>query len=1230
MTNVSSTFRCAAVSVAAFCFSTAAAVRAYEPPVAAAGPLAVRIVGPETVAALDAPQTIEVRLENKSDRALAGTLELGVVDHWRVESPAKRPFTLPAKGQAQQTFRVTAGAGTHSAIYPVHAWARFRDEGQELVAHPILLLQTKFESPPRAQPPLPWKSLALPPDGALALWQTPIHRTIVAPNNEKPETQSVGWQGSHPRTHATCSMHAETLAGERRETLNLHPPYANGHVGAILVEYPLALPKTAPVRLDFATGQRADGQSDGVTYRVRVAPGDAPDAALGKIAWEEHRLTHKWQSGQADLTPWAGQTVRLQLEAHPGPKNNTGWDSCCWAEPTVLAGKAAHAAARTPPPQGETLKLGKAGAYDVEVQLGSRGLLDARIAFRMADKTLEFRGFAVRVAGARLDDPRSPQLLHNVKTERTADGWRVRHSFAGPTDAYDLVCGISVARGMFHAAFRLENGPPPQPWRVVRLEDIAAGPWNQTARQVYAGVGNVLREPEAFQLHFDGHRLATSFVGFDFAQGVSMVQAADLAPEMLDVRPAERHYSLHVPHAATLSFAPAPSVWDGAKVWRAGNGWRAGGGVARAAGRFVFDLWGGQYAASARELEKAFQYGLTDALVVWHVWQRWGYDYRLPDICPPDPRLGTTAELKELIDVCRRRDVPIALHDNYIDFYPDADGFSYDRQIAFHSPNQPVKAWLNEGRQAQSYRFRADQIEPFLQANVRWIRENLGPTAYFIDVWSSAGPYDYWTFDGQFFDRTYTRDQWRRHFAWIRDQLGGNAPQISESGHDQLVGWLDGAQTNHLRVGQPGPGKMGWTVWNVRCADAERTPWLDAAHHDRFILHGAGYPGRYEGGLPPRLHGIDSDDYLATEVLTGHPGMVSRPFDRDVVRKFWLLGGLGRALALRTLERVEYVDGDLHRQHVVWSGGAEAWVNRGPADWTVVGQTLPEFGFLARVPGPNGNLQTALVRREGQIVETAERADDLYVNGREVVDSRQPIVLRALGLEQKGPRSFDLRLRWQADAPAPPGYHPFLHLVDEEGEIVAQPGITPAESPLQRPGAFDVCAHFSLSERLPLGKSYELRYGIYHLRQGSRMALVGPDDGTRRIRLGNIRLEGADGQVKSMAWSDHHAEPDPWLLRQNAAGKPVDFGALVTAGACRLTREGQSLLVTPLPQPPGKRFQAQLRWDRLPWKLPAPQSVERLGPNGQAIDRVPLTRAADGTIFLNIPAENFAWRIGTR
>jgi hypothetical protein len=101
----------------------------------------------------------------------------------------------------------------------------------------------------------------------------------------------------------------------------------------------------------------------------------------------------------------------------------------------------------------------------------------------------------------------------------------------------------------------------------------------------------------------------------------------------------------------------------------------------------------------------------------------------------------------------------------------------------------------------------------------------------------------------------------------MRNFLENNAPQISESGHDQLIGWLDGAQTNHLRVDIPPSGYYGWAVWAIKCKDSERIPWFDTAHHSKFVLHGAGYESRYSAGLDTRLHGIYSDDYICTEFL---------------------------------------------------------------------------------------------------------------------------------------------------------------------------------------------------------------------------------------------------------------------------------------------------------------------------------------------------------------------------
>jgi hypothetical protein len=1006
-------------------------------------------------------------------------------------------MAVPAGGKATCEFRVTAGRGTYSAHYPIHAWATFDVGGQPNTAHPILILQTKLPPPLDAAQPLPWRPLVVSADRSVALCGWPLRRTIVTVFGRSPEVLPVGWQGATSDSHASIGLQTVRLDGDSRSVVAIHPPWDQGLVGTTLVEYPLALPDARPIRLTLAHAVTPTGQGDGVTFRVRATPFDAPAGAKGKVLFERHSAAKTWQDVEVDLSSLAGRTIRLQLESDPGPKRNTGWDLSYWAEPTVTAGTPPAAPVFPPTSLDHAHRLGTIGTgknrCEVYVEPGRRGLLDAQIGLVTATRQLWFSGFEVQVMGDRIDSPNSPTTLTQIKTEPIPHGIRVRHIGSGPQGTFELLGQLTVDAHRFSATLRLDKAPSKRPWFAPRIEHVALGPWSEQAERVYAGCGNVIERPKAFRLAFDGHRLSTSFVGLDFPGGMALVQAVDRGPEALDVDPQSRHYSLQAVGDATLSLIPADNVWQAVKVYRQGCGMQAAGGVPRLAGRFVFDLWGGRYGESATLLEHAFRYGLTDAAVVWHNWQRWGYDYRLPEIYPPNPRWGTEAELSAMIEACRRAGVLFAPHDNYIDMYPDAEEFSYTKNIAFQNANTPVRAWFNRGRGAQSYRYRADRVEPFLRANLQTIHDRLKPTAYFIDVWSSAAPYDYWTAAGDFFGRRSTRDVWGKQFDWIRQLQGDQAPQISESGHDRLIGQLDGAQANHLRVGPPVAGGESWFVWDIDCADAERIPWFDAAYHDRFVLHGAGYAGRYQAGLDPRLHGICSDDYLATEILTGHPAMVSQPFGLDVVRVYWLTHDLMRALAGRTIEAVQFVGGNLHRQRVDWSDGGQVWVNRGPDDWQVAGQTLPQYGFYARVPTDGGTVTASVSRREGLIVEQAQGPREIYCNGR-----------------------------------------------------------------------------------------------------------------------------GGIGRSSATATADA-AE---FRARHNEADKRVDFGPVVTAGGCRLTRAGDDgLLVTPLPMTTNGST-LEIRWEQLPWRLPRPTHVEAIAHSGQVVGRKPVGE----TLRLECDTNVFAYR----
>ncbi len=1188
----------------------------FMPPEDSAGPLTARIEGPSEVTETETALPMKVVISNTGAARMEGTARLGVIDDWRVTPESARPFVVEANSETTLDFAVVAGKGTYSALYPIHAYVDATTDNASFQAHPILILESNLADAPKPELEIPWRPIAIAPDSETGLWHRALSRVVVHVADEEPLVMPMGWRGAEPGSYGSVSPPWTVDRGAARIAVGMHPPWRDGRRGTVLTETPLTLPNQTPIRLRFAVAirdndvERNEPPSDGVTFRVRVLPFDAPDGQLGEIIYEQHTATKRWLDVEKNLDRFAGQTVRLQFEAHPGPDNDPTCDLSYWAEPTLTVGAPER---RKAAPLGPSRKLGiiegNGARYVVSVRPGSRGLLNAEVRFASGGKELSFMGFQPKVLGIPLTQPQVLCPLIDTR-EETSAGYKVRHSFQNGLGTFDLVGELLVEEGALKASFHLENTPAAKPWQVTYLEDVAAGPWSTKAHRVYAGHGNVLIDPEAFSLGYDGHRLATSFVGFEFANGMTMIQASDVPPENLEVTPATQTYSLHVPHRQTVSYVPAKNCWEGALVYRNIDKRKAAGGVEGVAGRFVFDLWGGSYAQRMEDLRKAFQYGLTDAMVVWHSWQRWGYDYRLPDIWPPNSELGSEAEFKALADLCKDHNVVFAPHDNYIDFYPDADQYSYDH-IAFTQEGTPIRGWLNEGRKAQAYRWRPDHVRPFLEANLAKIRDGIAPTGFFIDVWSSINPHAYWTRDGAFYTKVQTQDTWGELFAWIRDYLGDNAPQISESGHDQLIGWLDGAQTNHLRVDADA---KDWTTWPIECADAERIPWMDAVHHDRFILHGAGYGNRYQGGLNAELHGIYSDDYMVTEVMTGHPAMVHAAFGRDIVRKYWLLHDLMRGLALRRIESVAFANDDIHRQHIRWDNGTEVWVNRGDTDWRVKGRILPQYGFYAQ-----GEAQEAAIeRRDGVITDWTRSDNAIYVNARPVVSDRVPISVSADAVNFSN-GTVELKLNWVADRSTEEAMRIFVHFVDDSGAITFQ---ADHDGPIETTDWNGPIAT-STAGRLPKsarpGDTVELRVGLYEQGTFKRSLITGASDDERHVVLGALALTGPGATVTGITWTpvEHATGPDAKLDRLNSSGKPIQFGAVTTSGACRISRDAKGLAVTPLPD--GPEFTVRIAWSKLPWALPIPTRVEAINLDGNVLRRETLQRDGDTVVLTCVP-----------
>jgi len=1186
------------------------------------GPLVLSIAEPADVTQINQPVEVAVTLENTGSAPLEVNVRIAdLVDEWRAIGEASRHVRIDARARAQMMFQIAASPGALSALYPIHVYASFRSGRQDRVAHAVRIFESDFEKPvvssPRA-PDLPVNILSA--HGALPLWSLRTYRVAWQFFDKPLAYMPVGWQGSSSESSAFLGI-SPVARGTTKQAITTHPPWKPTG-GTVFIEYRVQLPDTTPLTLAFANAIRdntaAEPPSDGVTFRVWVG-----DQKL----FERHTDSKQWLEGTADLSAYHGRTVLLRLESHPGPSRNTTCDSSYWGEPVLVAGKlptpaseaekqerrnAARSLVRTGEGEGTLFSL--EDGYRVAVLPGDAGLFDGAVAIGNADACVVFDGLRVSVLG------------HAVGSGPSAVSMEGRTNWTDDGRGLTVTQPLQLAGELFNLTTRI--WPEGSGLRIKvdcpkRITDFALGPADQKAPRVYYGHGYCIVEPQAFQAGFGGHNLSTSHVGFDFDEGLSLLVACDHPPDFLEVSPENRVYALHTHLDATMTLVPSTAgAFECAKKYRPLYDKKASPGFVRKAGRFVFDIWGGRYADIAGTMGQMIDYGLTDSLLTAHVWQRWGYDYRLPDIYPPLPSLGTVEDMQEIARVCAEHDIPWGLHDNYIDFYPDAQGYSYD-DICFTEDGKPIRAWFNEGRDAQSYRWRPDCFLPWLQRNLSLIGPNLKPTHYFIDVFTSIDCFDYFDRAGQYHSMLETRKCWGEAFAWIRDTLGGNAPMTSEAGDDQLIGYLDGADCQHLQLSPESKSFCN----RLPCRDWERVPWYDAVLHDKFSLHGVGYSGRYQGDRSRQEHGIESDDYLSAEILEGHAMMIdAEGFGRGAVRKYWLAQDFVRSIALDKITSVQFVEGDIHRQIITWKSGATVYVNRGDSDWQVTGKVLPQYGYCAI----NGPIESGIERIGDITVEQSRGPGRWYFSARGFGPEGQLAIRpQAVSVEHLGDRRFKLITNWQAQEPAPKDLHVFIHFTSDQSNrsdgIAFQSGGAPSPGTSEWMGTIRLGDNWIAQVPSQYGPGeYGILVGLWDPATGRRYGLLGSDDGTTRYRLGTLVVEGTADRIDNIrlvALNTADSRPAPWNLDR----VPVDFGPAITTGAIRCERTEDVLVVTPLPQL--GPFSVALRPER--FGVPgtaAVQSMSALNADGTEIRRVDFERTRELLQFTTRPDE-FAYRI---
>ena len=986
--------------------------------------------------------------------------------------------------------------------------------------------------------------------------------------------------------------------------------------------------------------------TDGVEFRVYAShlltqgDGSISQEALNRAVRMEPRKEEllyasqysetEWQENNVDLSKFSGQVILLTLEADPGNNRDTTCDSSFWGDVVLLASDTpfsenASATDRATlrkvnldafsnfvlsppsdvPSSGLELENGSRG-FDLDygqfavVTLGKSGVFDGWITIGSKEKFVQIDGIRTRYQGTTVGFDRSyeprkvtttftdanelefqarrfaanhrEEIIGDVPLDARLDCFRDKLSDVELNSENEICCFISKTLGGL--AFRLVAS------HNSDINSVQFGPFSQRAHRLYFGHGYCIVNPtKPFEESGDGFGCSTSHVGMDFENGVSLLQATTRPVQRFIVNPDESVYTLTTTCDSRLTLRSSDQgAFDCAIKYAPGFDKSPALLVPKKAGRFVFDYWGGRYADVLSRMKTFVRYGMTRSMLIQHVWQQYGYDVRLPDIWPPSSRQGSLEELIETQEYLDQHDIPFGLHDNYIDFYPDADGFSYD-DIIFEADGQPQKAWYNPGPDAQSYRFNPTKFMPYARRNLDIVRKYLMQTAYFTDVFSSISIMDFYDREGEFHTRAETLDAWNQYFDLVHERFNQNAITVSESGNDALIGHLDGADAILRRITSVQESYSDV----IPCEDSEFVPWFDAVNHKRFILHGVGYSDRYQGGESRALRGIESDDYISSEALTGHAAMVDLATSiGGTVRKYWLLQNLADSLALDEIIGFEFVDDNIHRQKIVWKSGVTVYVNRGFDDWSLgfnlpntdAPVCIPQYGFWS----VNDKAYGGVVKINDQVVELRVDVDNsYYVNGRQTI-ANEVVPIRPSFEDVKIVDSKRIvgRLTWNAYEPTVKPYTAFLHLERPQTWWNDKPElyVLPLSSPSKPSNEWNGCETALFGETttiiVPDDLSpgfYNLLCGLYDPGSGLRLSLLGSNTKDSRCRLGGVVVKG-QGASRELSFE----QPAPLMgaderLIPNC--KPTSFGVCDTIGAFRLEKDSElSVILTPLPDEP--------------------------------------------------------------
>jgi len=1099
------------------------------------------------------------------------------------------------------------------------------------------------------------QSIALPP-GRTRLVDIGINRVGCVYADGRTARMADGWTGHF---HGPSGI-SYTPFGRQdgKDCLLMHCPWRNG-TGITWVEYPLQLPQTGPITLRLAIAMKTDvarpDRSDGCQFRVKLQPAEGGPQTL----LDEHYAAAQWKPFQWDLTPHAGRRVVVRLEVGPGPANNASWDYAFFGDPEIVVGEAQKAPAAIAPlwpaagdlkrlsndrtlgcrPTGAQAAAPKftwdestgVGRYDIDWP-ADKGKISYSICTRREGPQAADRLMAI---GATVTAPDGTVygpyalgagsgvlLASGAKTwEADAPGVKVRLlSAAVKDDRLTVTTEYSVegltapitteyaVKGSSLCA-RVQATPALD---EVRFGSIAA-PIRRPVPVPYLGLGPILYVPDS-QLYasvvLDWHdSQATSHTDSTAhylpktdgkRNAVSTTAFYTLSPRVGEV-------VCNIPHA------PSPFMND-------------------LAGRIMFDIWGGRFRDDGDWFKELASYGVRNAAIIKHDWQRSGYDNALPNHYPANPKLGGDEDMIYYVEMTRGLGHRTSLHENYVDFYPNSELYDAN-DISLEVDGKPMKAWFNGGTGVQSFAAKPTSIMKYARMQSPEIHRRYGTNASYLDVHTCVPPWF--------------------HVDHRASEPGAASYQPVYKTHAELFAFE--RQTHEGPLFGEGNGQFYWAGLCDGCEaqvdGGENAAWLldfDLLKvHPQMVNHGMGYLERwlstgYGAGWytnTPQTRAMDK--YRAMELAFGHAGFVAGQIWHQlpyVLREYYLVTPIqDRYVNARPTAILYDVDGQMkpaaealaagplsNRVYVEYDSGLKLWCNGSEKDWKIAGDTLPDYGFRAEAndllstttlwPTTDGRKVVADYRHDAAILFADARSFD--PDGFARIVRIEPSLL---SVQKVGPRKFQITYRWKTHAKHDQkGLNSFVHFTSPDSshpeEIQFQNDHPLPSDPLQWQVGQEVADgphEVAVAATVPDGE-YHVRIGLFN--PNGRVSLAFESDGKGRYDIGTIRIKGDEITSTPTPLKPLVNDPNnlPYEGHINRSQAMVDFGKVVTNGCVAIRPMYKSWWVTVCPRE--RPFTIRLRMDRLDPKMPSTGwNVQMMNANSRSYGLVE-TQRGDGWI----------------